>query len=236
MNTKIVYQTDHLGIYIGTTVADRSPLEPDVWLIPGGCVEVAPPAVPDKKAALWDGRKWQLVDSYQGLTVYNTTTRAPLLSERAGALPAGYTLEVPGPGQIWSHGHWVDDIPAVLDLRYSAQLDAVNKACLQEITGGLWSAALGARHFYSTQIEDQLNLTGLILLGLGGGYACRDEAGLSDFREHTRDQLLQVGNEFTEFKLQRLRKANDLKQALAAARAASDLDAFNAVSWESAPV
>ncbi|MFJ4115886.1 hypothetical protein ACIPV9_05585 [Pseudomonas psychrophila] len=49
MDTKIVYQTDHLGIYTGKTVADRSPLEPDVWLIPGGCVEVAPPAVPEKR-------------------------------------------------------------------------------------------------------------------------------------------------------------------------------------------
>lgn len=236
MNTKIVYQTDHLGIYIGTTVADRSPLEPDVWLIPGGCVEVAPPAVPEKKAAFWDGRKWQLVDSYQGLTAYNIETRAPLVIERAGSLPTGYTLEVPGPGQIWGNGHWVDDIPAVIELRYVAQVVAVNQSCLQEITGGFWSAALGDRFFYDSAIEDQLNLTGLILRGFGGGYACRDESGVTDFRDHASDQLLQIGNEFTEFKLQRLRKANDLKQALAAARAAADLDALNAVSWESAPV
>ena len=233
MSTKIVYQTDHLGIYTGTTVADESPLEPGVWLIPGGCVEVAPPAVPEKKAALWDGRKWQLVDSYQGLTVYSTTTRAPVVIDRAGALPEGYTLEVPGPGQVWSNGHWIDDMPTVLELRYSAQLAAVNKACLQEITGGFWSAALGERFFYDAQVEDQLNLTGLILRGLGGGYACRDQSGVQDFRDHTHEQLLQVSNEFTGFKLQRLRKANDLKQALAAARADADLDAINAVSWES---
>ncbi|KMN09079.1 DUF4376 domain-containing protein [Pseudomonas helleri] len=234
MSTKIVYQTDHLGIYTGTTVADESPLEPGVWLIPGGCVEVAPPAVPEKKAALWDGRKWQLVDSYQGLTVYSTTTRAPVVIDRAGALPEGYTLEVPGPGQVWSNGHWIDDMPTVLELRYSAQLAAVNKACLQEITGGFWSAALGERFFYDAQVEDQLNLTGLILRGLGGGYACRDQAGVQDFRDHTHEQLLQVSNEFTEFKLQRLVRANDLKQILAAARAGKDLDAINAVAWESA--
>lgn len=234
MKTKTVYQTDHLGIYTGTTVADESPLEPGVWLIPGGCVEVAPPPVPDKKAALWDGRKWQLVDSYQGLTVYNTTTREPLVIERAGSLPEGYTLAVPGPGQVWSNGRWIDDLPTVLELRYSAQLAAVNKACLQEITGGFWSAALGERFFYDAQVEDQLNLTGLILRGLGGGYACRDEAGVQDFRDHTHDQLLQVSNEFTEFKLQRLVRANDLKQILAAARAGKDLDAINAVAWESA--
>ncbi|MFJ4115887.1 hypothetical protein ACIPV9_05590 [Pseudomonas psychrophila] len=159
-----------------------------------------------------------------------------MVIERAGALPVGYTLEIPGPGQIWGGDHWIDDIPTVLELRYTVQLATINKSCLQEITGGFWSAAMGDRFFYETQIEDQLNLTGLILRGLGGGYVCRDESGVTDFRDHSSDQLLQVGNEFTEFKLQRLRKANDLKQALAAARAASDLDALNAVSWESAPV
>lgn len=235
MDTKVVYQTDHQGIYTGTIVADRSPLEPDVWLIPGGCVEIAPPAVPENKAALWNGRKWVLVDSYQGLTVYNITTRADLVIEQAGDIPVGYTLAVPAPGQIWSNGRWVDDIPAVLDLRYNAQLAAVNAACLQQITGGFWSAALGAQYFYGTQIEDQLNLSGLILRGLGGGHVCRDQSGVTDFREHTHEQLLQVSNEFTEFKLLRLRKANDLKQALIAARAAADLDALNALVWESVP-
>ena len=234
MDTKVVYQTDHLGIYTGKTVADRSPLEPDVWLIPGGCVEVAPPEIPVRKAAFWDGRCWQLVDSYQGLTVYNTATRAALVIERAGALPNGYTLEVPSPGQIWGSNHWIDDMPVVLELRYGDQLSMVNDACQQEITAGFWSAALGARYFYETQIEDQLNLTGLILRGLGGGYACRDASGVKDFREHSSDQLQQVGNEFTEFKLQLLRKANELKQALAVARSVSDLVALNAVSWESA--
>lgn len=236
MDTKIVYQTDHLGIYTGTTVADRSPLEPDVWLIPGGCVEVAPPVVPQHKAALWNGKCWQLVDSYQGLTVYNITTRAPMVIERVGSLPAGYTLEVPGPGQIWGDSHWIDDIPAVVELRYSAQLLMVNAACLQEITGGFWSTALGDRYFYDSELEDQLNLTGMILRGLGGVYACRDEFGVKTFLDHSSDQLRQIGDEFTEFKLQRLRKANDLKRALAAARSASDVGALNAVAWETDPV
>lgn len=236
MDTKIVYQTDHLGIFTGETVADRSPLEVDVWLIPGGCVEVAPPKVPEKKAALWDGKRWKLIDSYQGLTAYNTETGTPLVIERAGALPAGYTLEVPGPGQIWGNGHWIDDAPAVLELRYGAQLLAVNTACLQEITGGFWSAALGDRYYYETELEDQLNLTGLILRGLDGAYPCQDESGVKVFLDHTNEQLRQIGDEFTEFKLIRLRKVNDLKQALAAARSASDLDAINAVVWESPSV
>jgi len=236
MDTKIVYQTDHLGIFTGETEADRSPLEPDVWLIPGGCVEVSPPVIPEYKAALWDGQRWQLVDSYRGLTAYSTATREPILIERAGALPTGYTLDVPGPGQVWGNGHWIDDATAVLDTRYTAQVAAINLACLQEITGGFWSEVLGDRYFYDTQLEDQLNLTGMILQGTGGGYPCRDAAWVKAFRDHTSEQLQQVGADFTDFKLLRLRQANDLKQALDAARAAADLDALNAVVWESASV
>jgi len=236
MDTKIVYQTDHLGIFTGTAVADRSPLEPDVWLIPGGCVEVAPPAVPEKMAAVWDGQCWHLVDCYQGLTAYNIETREALLIERAGALPAGYTLDAPGVDQVWVNGQWADDIPTMIELQYAVQLSAVKTACLQEITGGFWSGALGDGFFYDTQLEDQLNLTGMILRGQGGEYGCRSASGVKAFLEHTGEQLRQIGDEFTEFKLLRLRKADELKQALVAARSAADLDALNAVSWESTPV
>ena len=231
MNTKTVFQTDQLGIYIGEAVADRSPLEVDVWLIPGGCVETPPPAIPARKAARWLGNKWQLIDSYQGLTAYNEQTREPMVVERVGPIPPGYTLEVPGPGQIWDGKHWVDDVPAVIELRYVAQTAMVNQACTQQITGGFWSEALGLRGFYDSELQDQLNLTGMILRGTDGFLSCTDEAGGKSFLEHTIAQLRQIGDEFTELKLQLLRKANDLKAALTAARAAGDLDALNAVSW-----
>ncbi|MNJ42187.1 hypothetical protein D3C77_371440 [compost metagenome] len=232
MDTKIVYQTDHLGIYTGPTVADRSPLEPDVWLIPAGCVDVAPPAVPEFKAAHWDGKRWQLIDSYHGLTAYNVETLEPMVIDRLGALPPGYTLEVPGPGQIWDGQHWVDDVPAVVALRYREKLEAINSGCLQQITGGIWSLALGDRHYYGTELEDQLNLIGLILRGSGGAYACRNAKGVTSYLEHTQVQLLQVSDEFTTFKLALLQRANELKQALLVARDAEDLDALNAIVWE----
>ena len=232
MDTKIVYQTDHLGIYTGETVADRSPLESDVWLIPGGCVEVAPPVVPQHKAAFWDGQGWQLIDSYQGLTAYNTQTRAATVVDRLGPLPAGYTLEVPDADQLWNGKHWIDDVPLVVELRYVEQVAAMNAACKREITGGFWSKALGDRHFYDSQLEDQLNLTGMVLRGGDGPYACRNKQGLKDFHLHTSDQLRQVGDEFTEFKLQHLQKVNELKQLLEEARAAVNLVLLNAVTWE----
>lgn len=42
MNKQVV-QLDDNGYYSGQTYADRSPLEPGVWLIPAGCVDTTPP-------------------------------------------------------------------------------------------------------------------------------------------------------------------------------------------------
>lgn len=59
--TKVVYQTDFNGVYVGPTLADPSPLEPGVWLIPAGCVEVPPPAVDAGFIAVWRDGDWQVM-------------------------------------------------------------------------------------------------------------------------------------------------------------------------------
>lgn len=59
--TKIVHQTDYEGWYVGETVADESPLEPGVYLMPAGAYEDAPPAreswpegqMPRRQAGQW---------------------------------------------------------------------------------------------------------------------------------------------------------------------------------------
>lgn len=49
-------------MYLGETVADESPLEPGVFLLPAGTIETAPPAtVPDGQSPRWNGAKWDLV-------------------------------------------------------------------------------------------------------------------------------------------------------------------------------
>lgn len=232
MNAKTVYQTDHLGIYTGMTQADPSPLEPNVWLIPGGCVEVPPPTPGEHQVPRWDGHRWQLISSYQGLTVYNTDTGEPLVIERTGALPPGYTLSAPALGQVWRNGEWVDDIPATLVRRHAELYTSINSACEAAITAGFISDALGAPHRYSSQLDDQLNLTGAVVRGLDMPYACRDEQGVKEFRLHTAEQLRLVGDDFTLYKLQLLQHADALKQQLDSALEASDLAALEAISWE----
>jgi hypothetical protein len=58
---KTVYQLDQKGAYLGETLAHESPLEPGVYLIPGGCVETAPPETKEGQVAVWDG-VWTLVN------------------------------------------------------------------------------------------------------------------------------------------------------------------------------
>lgn len=58
---KIVSQLDPEGVFVGTTEADESPLEPGVWLIPGGCVDATPPVFdPQTQIARWDGSQFNL--------------------------------------------------------------------------------------------------------------------------------------------------------------------------------
>lgn len=53
------------GQYLGPlelTADDLSPLEPGVYLMPGGCTDIAPPAASGSNRAIWTGDHWQLVE------------------------------------------------------------------------------------------------------------------------------------------------------------------------------
>lgn len=51
--SKIVSQLDASGRYVGAVEADESPLEPGVFHIPGGAIDVPPPVMPGGKFARW---------------------------------------------------------------------------------------------------------------------------------------------------------------------------------------
>jgi hypothetical protein len=52
---KQVIQLDADGYFVGFATADESPLEPGVYLIPGGCIEAEAPTIPEGQRAKWDG-------------------------------------------------------------------------------------------------------------------------------------------------------------------------------------
>lgn len=55
----LVFQTDADGYFVGPNYADESPLEPGVWLIPGGCVTVEPPTFNfETERVRWVNNEW----------------------------------------------------------------------------------------------------------------------------------------------------------------------------------
>lgn len=58
MSEKIVSQLDDAGYFLHATVADESPLEPGVYLLPFGAVDLAPPVVPAGQRAKYSGGKF----------------------------------------------------------------------------------------------------------------------------------------------------------------------------------
>ncbi len=235
MSKKVVYQTDPLGLYIGPLNADESPLEPGVFLIPGGCVETPPPTdIPAFKAACWNGKAWQLLDYFEGLIVYHTGSRQPLTLTGTGPIPNGYTVKKPEPDQLWKNGRWVDDLATQLTKLQPVKLALINDGCAAFITSGFSSAALGEAHRYDSALEDQVNLTGMILSGLDGLCACSDNTGAKAFREHSSEQLHVVGQHLVQFRQQALQQAERLKIVLYQALADQDLVALKAITW-SAP-
>ncbi len=96
-DTKVVYQLDAAGIYVGPTEADRSPLdEEEVYLIPAGCVEVAPPEVPAGHVARWQDGAWDLVEDHRGETWYLDGVAA-VIAEVGDPVALGYSKTPPPP-------------------------------------------------------------------------------------------------------------------------------------------
>lgn len=62
MTEKNVSQLDAEGYFTGAVAADPSPLEDNVYLIPGGAVDAIPPVIPEGKRARWNGRGFDFED------------------------------------------------------------------------------------------------------------------------------------------------------------------------------
>lgn len=62
MSSKLISQLDPNGYYVGSVMADESPLEPGVYHIPAGAVDATPPSIPFGKAALFENNRFVIVD------------------------------------------------------------------------------------------------------------------------------------------------------------------------------
>ena len=119
-----------------------------------------------------------------------------------------------------------------LDEARSMKKSLMKKTASERIQSGIESDVLGAVHTYPTTITDQQNLAGLAqqasIDGLGAKYWCADDAGLWARRQHTADQLIQLGREvIAHVQAQQDRYETLLGQI----DAASTVEEIEAIAW-----
>ena len=73
------------GEYIGESTAGTSPLDNEP-LIPKNATTIAPPAEQIKKARVFNGEAWNLVDDLRGETRYAKGTRNPVIIDFVGPI------------------------------------------------------------------------------------------------------------------------------------------------------
>jgi hypothetical protein len=101
--------------FINTSIADESPLEPGVFLIPAHATDIEPPTCESNQIQIFNGSSWDIVDDKRG-TYYTTVSSDNIqiqLIENYNPLetPENSTKEVPpeipeGYYLIWDDG-WV---------------------------------------------------------------------------------------------------------------------------------
>lgn len=155
-DTKTVYQLDYQRCYVCDTVADADPMQPGHWLIPAGCVEVAPPATGKNQAAQWqpESQTWRIIPDYRGQTVWRTDAWqydgvATDKVIEAGELPEGLTA-VPPPSALhtWDAAKktWVLDKAAAQVLKAAQQEEmwtSIKQKRHDNLRGGVYVKSIG---------------------------------------------------------------------------------------------
>jgi hypothetical protein len=100
---KIFHYHPKTGEYLGEGLADESPLEPGVWLIPAQAVDVEPPQAGNGERVVWAGDGWQVEP-------------IPAPEPEPEPEPAPQPIELTPMEKLSRLGLTVDDLKALLEV------------------------------------------------------------------------------------------------------------------------
>lgn len=132
MKTLYHYQPE-TGELLGESLADPSPLEPEVWLIPAHATDLPPPKLKPRQVAVFRDNRWQLAPDWRSAALWSTEDGSAVSITDLGVTPTdAHATETPRPSAAhrWQNGQWQEDA----DLR-SALLDALKIELCQQIDG-----------------------------------------------------------------------------------------------------
>lgn len=123
MGTKIAFQTDDQGFYVGQVPCQESPLEPGIFLIPRGATEIMPPTnLPSGMIQKFDFQemKWNVVEN-PAVVAKRLEEEAKKAQEEAAKIKA--TEEETSPFSLLSPGDRQLFILQVRDERLRLEVD-----------------------------------------------------------------------------------------------------------------
>jgi len=211
------------GEYLFTSLADMSPLEKGVYLIPANATTVAPPAAQVGYARVFGGSTWAQIRDLRG-TKYWLSDGSENIMISLGALPPGASVTAPSaPASV-----------TTLSELQTAQTVLIENSCAAVITSGFASSALGASYKYPSKITDQQNLTANALASLMPGVSstwttlqiCQDSTGAWAYLPHTAAQIQQVAVDMKAWIQSCIAKKATLEASIAAATTSNQVEAI----------
>lgn len=140
---KPVCQLDSDGLYLHQAMADLDYYTKDgSYIIPGGCIDTAPPEAREGYAARWTGTAWEYLRDLRGQTAYRTDSGEAVPIDTVGALSDGLTLE-PRPSECheWQNGAWQENPARAAEIKAqalaqakAAKLAEINRAAQQFVS------------------------------------------------------------------------------------------------------
>lgn len=139
-------------------------------------------------------------------------------------------------GDLFQGGLFSSPIVPLASLKNAkaAELDA---ACASAIIGGFGSSALGSLHTYPSKQHDQANLVASVVDAMDNAstpgwvtpFWCADTSGAWGWRNHSADQIRQVGRDGKTAILAAQSRNATLQ---AAVQGATSAEAVSAIRWE----
>ena len=98
------------------SIADESPLEPGVYLIPAYATDIEPPTCESNQIQVFDGTSWDIIEDQRGI-YYSTQTQEIIENYDPLETPENATKEEPpevSEGKVlnWNDGWVLEDIPS----------------------------------------------------------------------------------------------------------------------------
>jgi len=134
---------------------------------------------------------------------------------------------IPKPSKATLDAEW-----ATLEVQLAKEkkILELSVAAGSEITAGFYSSALGSKYFYDANLEDQVNLIGVVADGADSMFSVRvlPTDVQKTYMSHTAAQLKQVMDDGKLFKLTILQKFNTLKNSVLSC---ASVAAVQAIVW-----